>query len=385
MVFMIAMAAIAIDVVVLYVIKSEAQRAADAAALAGAHQFVTSGLTSGLPVQGQICDGSGTGLAQQAAIAAALQNPVGGQPGVVLPSDAICNLSQIRNPQITVKVTRRNVPTFFSHIWNSQIINTVIATSTAEAYNESGHQVPVESSCLKPFLLPNKDPGFGGTGFVTNGDIAHPGSFPSGSIGETLTLVPAPSWGDTTQEHFYPISFLGTQRSCPAAGTDCADVPPQSDYEANIQCCNTDYFQCGALYNADNNLAPANTTSRGAQCMIHGRDSGSGADQVIFNPPVFTFNAGSHNPTGLGQGSPVATSDSLITVPLYDGTTLINPGTQTTVIGFLQLFVGSVNGSGTMTATVVNVIGCTPQNRNPVAGGGISPVPVRLVQPGGGN
>src|SRR5437762_3510784 len=46
LVSLLAMAALAIDVVTLYVAKSEAQRAADAAALAGAKAFVDSGVTT---------------------------------------------------------------------------------------------------------------------------------------------------------------------------------------------------------------------------------------------------------------------------------------------------------------------------------------------------
>src|SRR5579872_6484571 len=93
MVFMVAMAAIAIDVVMLYVIRSEAQRAADAAALAGAHQFVTSGFTSGLVGNNTLCDGSGTGLAEQAAIAVAAQNHVGGQSVLLSASNIQCDFS----------------------------------------------------------------------------------------------------------------------------------------------------------------------------------------------------------------------------------------------------------------------------------------------------
>jgi len=43
---LLAMAALAIDVVTLYTARSETQRAADAAALAGAKAFVDSGVTS---------------------------------------------------------------------------------------------------------------------------------------------------------------------------------------------------------------------------------------------------------------------------------------------------------------------------------------------------
>ncbi len=49
LVSLLAMAALAIDVVTLYVARSEMQRAADAAALAGAKAFVDSGVTSWRP------------------------------------------------------------------------------------------------------------------------------------------------------------------------------------------------------------------------------------------------------------------------------------------------------------------------------------------------
>jgi len=46
MMALLAMAALAIDIVTLYVSEGEAQRVADAAALAGAKVFVSSGFTS---------------------------------------------------------------------------------------------------------------------------------------------------------------------------------------------------------------------------------------------------------------------------------------------------------------------------------------------------
>ena len=46
MVSLLAMAALAIDITTLLAVRSEAQNAADAAALAGAKMFVTSGITS---------------------------------------------------------------------------------------------------------------------------------------------------------------------------------------------------------------------------------------------------------------------------------------------------------------------------------------------------
>src|SRR3984885_8373570 len=68
------LAGLAIDLVALYLGRSEAQRAADAGALAGAQQFVLSGFTSGGVTQGAV-----TTLATNAATAAAEQNKVGSQ------------------------------------------------------------------------------------------------------------------------------------------------------------------------------------------------------------------------------------------------------------------------------------------------------------------
>src|SRR5271157_3840898 len=68
------LAGLAIDLVALYLGRSEAQRAADAGALAGAQQFVLSGFTSGGVTQGAV-----TTLATDAATAATEQNKVGGQ------------------------------------------------------------------------------------------------------------------------------------------------------------------------------------------------------------------------------------------------------------------------------------------------------------------
>jgi Putative Flp pilus-assembly TadE/G-like len=394
MVFMVAMAAIAIDVVVLYVVRSEAQRAADAAALAGAHQFVTSGFTSGLAGQGQVCNGSNTGLAQAAAVSVAAQNNVGGQPGVVNPADIQCDFSKqitmngipvVVNPTITVKVTRQNLPTFFSKIWNNRIVNTVTATSTAEAYNESGSPAPTISSCLKPFLLVNQDPGGNGQ-FVdvnNNGIITHPGR--GGFIGETIFLKPAPNPAAPNPGEFDRVVFTNQPTLCPSGCGGTNDT-----YQQNIQCCNTDSFQCGTTaYTVDTvNMPDPTDTSNGTQCMIHAQNPG-GADTIIIDPPPFQFLAGSSNPTHVGQGTPITTSDSLITVPLF------NPPLTNSLhfIGFLQLFVQSVQPiagpppSVQIQAVIVNVVGCGtagPGGNAVISGGGVSPIPVRLVQPGGG-
>lgn len=390
MVFMVAMAALAIDVVVLYVVRSEAQRAADAAALAGAHVFVSSGLTSGLVTDTtQLCNGDGNGSAQQAAISVAQQNNVGGQAGVILSGDIHCDFSKTVtmgggqsvpvNPLITVKVTRQNIPTFFSRVWGTQLISAVSASATAEAYNMTGNGTiaQVQSSCLKPFLLPNLDPNGGKFVDTSNGGlIMRPGYAPNGVIGEQFTIAPgdpsAPAVGQ-----FLQLNFSSTPTLCPSCS-------PGDTFQNNIQCCNTDSFQCGTQYQV--NLSPPSQqdTFQGTKCMIHGPNSNGGADYIILDPPPFQFMAGSQNPTGVAAGTQIATSDSVATIPLFDPNGKVTGPVP--VIGFLQIFIGSVNGAGRLGITVLNVVGCTANNTAPnvVTGGGISPVTVRLVQSGNG-
>jgi len=81
------------------------------------------------------------------------------------------------------------------------------------------------------------------------------------------------------------------------------------------------------------------------------------------------------------------TSDSIITVPLFHRPSGPMPS-QVTIVGFLQVFVsyvgpslGNGNPKEDLNGIIVNIIGCgdTPASGSPVSGGGISPIPVRLI------
>ncbi len=89
----------------------------------------------------------------------------------------------------------------------------------------------------------------------------------------------------------------------------------------------------------------------------------------------------------LTGGTPVTSSPSIVSLPIYDDTvaprTINGPGTtNVTIVGFLQVFINSVDRWGIMDVTVLNVIGCgngsTPPN---AAVTGSSPVPIRLITP----
>jgi len=60
------------------------------------------------------------------------------------------------------------------------------------------------------------------------------------------------------------------------------------------------------------------------------------------------------------------------------------PTSPVTVVGFLQVFINSADGSDNINVTVLNIAGCgkgggAPVGSNPVAGA--SPVPIRLITP----
>src|SRR5216684_5070229 len=156
LVSLLGMAALAIDVTTLYVARGEMQRAADAAALAGAKAFVDSGYTS---------DPTNTtrqALAQTMATSVInsilAQNNVSGAPPVLVA--ATPDFTHPGNPQISVTLQRTDLPTFFARIWGTKLA-TVTATAVAEAYNPGNAPAgypPIAPKCVKPMLVANRDP-----------------------------------------------------------------------------------------------------------------------------------------------------------------------------------------------------------------------------------
>lgn len=239
MVAIIAMAALSIDVITLYLSKEEAQRSADAAALAAAKIVSVSGIT-GDPNNvsgnwGVICgpDDGTNGLATRVAKAVANQNYIGGGPATTpaityssggSSSGDCTQLSATGfgvNPVITIQLQRTGLPTFFSRIWGNTG-NNISATATAEVFNPSnsansgstptGTIIPVQPRCVKPWVVPNQnplDPGPGAkycnqnggpgscnpivdlsTGQIHRTGISLNGTGTNGIIGETFWLAP---------------------------------------------------------------------------------------------------------------------------------------------------------------------------------------------------
>jgi len=139
---------------------------------------------------------------------------------------------------------------------------------------------------------------------------------------------------------------------------------------------------------------PAKTN---VECLIH-QQGGFGSGQDILNGNVLgsglnyplEIQAGNNHPArggSLSGGDYITTSDSLVTVPLYDDVAAGGaPTVPVQIIGFVQLFINNVHPggggpkAGSFQATVVNVSGCgSAVTGTPVSTGNSSPVPVRLV------
>ncbi|MGO9087669.1 MAG: pilus assembly protein TadG-related protein [Candidatus Sulfotelmatobacter sp.] len=350
------------------------------------------------------------------------------------------------NPLVTAQVTRANLPTFFSRIWGRSG-NTVSATATAEAFNSSnsanisngptGTITPVQPRCVKPWMVPNQDPLYlqptrgnycnqsGGPGActslvdVSSGQIQHPGislngTGANGVIGETFWLSPdcthtgggctfrtqrpqIQPYANFTGNSYVPnppnLLYVPGQAPTvtPVAVPSCSSG--QDLYQQAVAGCDqSTVYQCGVqnMNTVALSQNPDSDTSQGIQCLIDEGDPNTsqpdGQDTINTSSYPFQVLAGTSNlliGSGVTTGTPMTSSSSIVSLPIYDSTQNINTSgnTQVTVVGFLQVFINQVDQWGTMSVTVLNVTGCGNGQGQPVgtAVAGSSPVPVRLI------
>jgi hypothetical protein len=416
---LVAMAALAIDLTTLYEARTEMQRAADAAALAGAKAFVESGTTTDPSDANLKTLANAVGSAYITQLLA--QNEVG-SVAPTLVSSTPDYTTHPGNPRITVVLERTNVPTFFARIFGRRLA-TVRATAVAEAYNSSlppgggSNMPPVAPKCIKPWLIPNLDPRAGaGVGFIneTTGALNRPGVYPGGVIGERIALnsgctnTGCSALNITSILTVTPpnvISYIPASLSNAASGT-CPSCAGGSDYEKSSACCDTanaSQYQCGLTSPglAINLLSGLLTnTVSSVECLLGASGPGPGAGQdeiglgTAADPPANTFGNfladNGRDPieirthSGPLSGQIVNTSPSVVTLPIFavGGLSGLLSVLQVHVIGFMQAFVEKTETSGEVDIYVLNISGCGP-NVNPaappVSGGGTSPVPVRLI------
>ena len=404
-----AMAALSIDVVTLYTARSEAQLAADGAALAGARVLASSGMTS-KPADATLATNA-EALASKVALQVAQTNEVGGKNPAA--SDVTVTFSNPgsgtsgTNPLVTVRVQRTDLPTFFARIWGSKQL-AVAASATAEAYNPSGVNAagksPVAPTCVKPWLLPNIDPSNPPNPiFVTA----------TGAIAPTATALLG--WTYNTSTTPTPMSLLCTGGDCtgppgpPTAwkyypGDDATTFPHPTrslptcnpalttNYQESIASCIETPISCNGPANIDTgiDLTRNSETADAVNCLTHATANPLDADQVDLtatpSPPPFQFLSGAKNPIASASGKDVMVSSSLVTVPVFDTASFLPPSNTVTIIGFVQLFLNPdgtpTPATGAVNATIINMAGCgTGATGKQILGNGASPVAVRLISP----
>ncbi|HEV2731023.1 MAG TPA: pilus assembly protein TadG-related protein [Terriglobales bacterium] len=402
---LLAMAALAIDVVTLYVAKGEVQRAADAAALVAAKAFVDSGVTS------DPANASLQTLAENMANAGITgilpQNKVAGAAPVLVGTPSFCFSCPAYpypgNPQVAVTLQRTGLPIFFARIWKSAA-PTVTASAKAEAYNPSNSQIttgnfiPITLKNIKPLLIANQD-NLGNkfvidtaTGAVapreTNKDITlTPGCQPGGgnpnvlcidtSIG--MTLGPGKFWPAAVDSNVAPSL--------------CPSCQGSSDFEQSIECGRSQLkataspYSCGGTATnayVDMTMTRGNVRNQGhngLQCLRHYPSNDTIDPASSFPNGPIQIIAGS----GPFSGGLVSTSQSIATFPIIDSgpAVTLSASGDVKIIGYLQGFIESVTPGGSplsLTVKILNISGCgnSPSGTS-VQAGGTSAIPVRLI------
>ena len=356
---LVGMAALAVDVGVLYTARTSAQHAADAAALAGAFTFIEP-------------DKPQPATATNAAIAMAATNKVLGQTVTITAANVVVDTA---NYKITVTVPRtgdNGITTYFAKVLgvNSADVQT---KATAQAW-QSG----AAASCLKPIFLPNtilsaKDPDaacksgevmFSGSG--SNYQVTSWGQnqIPTLSPLNIRPMNPADVKKNLAAGQYYSLDF--SNRTDPGASTyrctlgdclnQCSGVP------SPIVCGSSFPIKTGDM------VGPTH----------------QGVDDLIGNPPTDTWIAPGEYQTPLGVAS---TSRALVVAPVWDDCSQTidsgYKGQAVQIIGFATVFVSGMKGNNVQ-AYIVGENGCSGAGGS---GSGSSStatgpygVPVRLVQ-----
>jgi Flp pilus assembly protein TadG len=356
-------AALCIDLGVLYTARTSAQHAADSAALAGAFTFVNSP------------NASQPAAAQEAAIATAGANKILGQSVSIGAGDVSVDTTN-RLVKVTVSKTGADgVKTFFGRALGMSQVS-VQTQATAHASTSAG-----ATRCIKPVYVPNTifsalPPDQACTDqqviFDGNHNISAWASSANGTLlfsGQCNLIRPTDPKGALMPSQYYSLDFGDGAATYRAVWSQCLNEV--SGASPNI-------VNCGDSIpiKTGNMVGPTN----------------QGVDDMVGNPPDVWL--GQDPTTGVFQyqtSSGISdTSKSLGTLAVWDnckppGITPGKHGQAVPVIGFLEVFVdgmsdsctGSASGGSNVRVHTVSGAGCNgsgPATTGPFA------VPVQLVK-----
>jgi Flp pilus assembly protein TadG len=359
-------AALCIDLGVLYTARTSAQHAADSAALAGAFTFVNSpGATQ-------------PAAAQQAAIAAAGTNKILGQNVTIGAGDVAVDTTK---RQVTVTVSRlgtSGVNTFFGKAIGVSKVS-VQVQAVAQASASAG-----ATRCLKPVYIPNtiysalspdqackvNPPQII---FDSNNNISTWAKDQNGGfrfLAQCTFVRPTNPNGALAPSQFYSLDFGSGASTYRDVWAKCLN---------EVGGASPGIVQCG-------DKVPVETGN-----MVGPTNQGVG--DMIGNPPdtwlgpdpttgVFKYQTS----TGVSD-----TSKSLATMAVWDNChntiTSGKNGQSAAIIGFLEVFVdgmsnncsGSANGGSNVRVHTVNAIGCSASGSGSTTPGPFA-VPVQLIK-----
>ncbi len=352
------MAALAVDLGVLYAGKTAAQTAADAAALAGAFTFLT-------PSNPQ------PATAVNAAIALAAANSILGEKVAITAGDVtVASANQL----VTVTVPRTGadgIPAFFLRIFGTTETD-VVATATAQA-----SPVATGSICLRPIFVPNtilssETPAQacadGQTILGANGGMSPWLQANPQLLGALETIRPTSPSGALAPSQYYSLDF--SNGSGGGASTyACALASP-------LAACGVSPMvaACGTSYPTENGNMAGPTQSGIANLL------GSSPDTYL-GPGAYEH----------ANGSVTDTSPQLVVAPVWDdccsGCQIGSGGGNVTIIGFSNWFIEGINNGGSdpgVVANFINAAGCGAGGGG--NGGGVATnasfgIPVQLVNP----
>ncbi len=352
--------ALAIDTGVLLGARTSSQRAADAAALAGAVTFLLDG-SSPQP-----------DTAILHAKQTALSNKVLGTSIEDAQVDVQVNADNGIDPRrVTVTITRSE-PTFLAKVLNVNTVDTKV-TGVAELGRKS-----TGAKCVKPFFIPNTilstkapcDACVSGEKLVSNGEVT---AFAEGLFGQQITAKQSDKTSRLASSQYYAINLTGDNSS-------------GSVYRTAISSCLQDFFVCKSSYPtvAGDKKGPTK----------------SGINDLIGNPPDLYQSIGHY--LRQTDGTVRDTSKSLVIAPIWDECTFVDSatgtpycptgdfpsgsGTSLEIEGWAVLFIdgmGTGSESDSVKAELVKVIACstTPPTGVDADAGTVLSLPLRLVRP----
>jgi len=326
MVAFLGMAALAIDVGMLYTAKGQAQNAADSGALAGAGAL--------------LINSTDDSLARSVAETFAEKHEIIKQQVQIDPAaDIQVDLNAM---QVTVTARRINargnaVPTFFARILGWDLVD-IQATATAEVGPAS------TAACLKPWAIPDAyDDRVAPIGEFNSGDYYEPQVTSWGTtyrssdadVGTQLTLKEAVPGDAIAPGQFFPID-LPISSGGPLSGGD--------RYRENIASCNTTIVSVGDSVATENGNMIGPTKQ--------------GVEDLIALDPAAKWD----NTAGVTDSDfPPGASPRIVRVPMFDPRYPPTSGKQDLVItNIAGFFIEGITGKGVVTGRLMPALGTGP-------------------------